>query len=153
MASLIEDIDASATWIARALQSSGYRADFTAPSLWSIDRFFDDQSDRGNARRGGLLANELGSRLFALGAYVGEVVRRNVGGIWHADDQDPHGEINVELALPDGSKIWPVQRVMKRYKNGAEDGIAPYGAALGLQVGQPPEPPQPPGKRRFFGRT
>jgi hypothetical protein len=152
VASLIEDIDAAATWIAQALQSSGYHADFTAPSLWSIDRFFDEQSDRGPAKRGGLLATDLGSRLFALGAYLGEVIRRNVGGTWHADEEDPRGEINVELVLPDGTKIWPVHRVMKRYTNGAEDGIAPYGAALGLEVGQPPEPPQPPGRRRFFGR-
>jgi hypothetical protein len=148
MASLREDIDASAAWIAQALQSSGYHADFSTQSLWSIDRFFDDNSDRGQSRRGGPLGTDLGSRIFALGAYVGEVVRRNAGGAWHSNDQDPQGEINVELVLADGTKIWPVQRVMKRYKNGAEDGIAAYGAALGLNVGQPPQPP----KKRFFGR-
>ncbi|HEX3336502.1 MAG TPA: hypothetical protein VHS54_08575, partial [Jatrophihabitans sp.] len=38
MASLREDIDASAAWIAQALQSSGYDADFSTQSLWSIDR-------------------------------------------------------------------------------------------------------------------
>lgn len=149
MASLIEDIDASAAWIARALQSSGYEADFSAQSLWSIDRFLDEHSDRGQPRRDGLLATDLGSRIFALGAYLGEVVRRNAGGTWHANDEDPQGEVNVELVLVDGTKIWPVQRVMKRYKNGPEDGIAAYGAALGLDVGQPPQPRK---KRRFFGR-
>lgn len=149
MASLIEDIDASAAWIARALQSSGYEADFSAQSLWSIDRFLDENSDRGQPRRDGLLATDLGSRIFALGAYLGEVVRRNAGGTWHANDEDPQGEVNVELVLVDGTKIWPVQRVMKRYKNGPEDGIAAYGAALGLDVGQPPQPRK---KRRFFGR-
>jgi hypothetical protein len=149
MASLTEDIHASAAWIAQALQSSGYHTDYSAQSLWSIDRFFDDNSDHGQPRRGGLLATDLGSRIFALGAYVGEVVRRNAGGTWHANDQDPQGEINVELVLADGTTIWPVQRVMKRYKNGAEDGIAAYGAALGLNVGQPPQPPK---KKRFFGR-
>lgn len=149
MASLTEDLDRSAAWIAQALQSSGYQADFSPQSLWSVDRFLDDHSDRGQARRGGLLATDLGSRIFALGAYVGEVVRRNAGGTWHANDEDPRGEINVELVLADGTKIWPVQRVMKRYKNGAEDGIAAYGAALGLSVGQPPQLPK---KRRLFGR-
>jgi hypothetical protein len=56
MGSLAEDIDASAAWIAQALQSSGYLADFSAPSLWSIDRFIDDNSDRGQPKRSGLLA-------------------------------------------------------------------------------------------------
>ncbi|HZC51086.1 MAG TPA: hypothetical protein VE441_01110 [Mycobacterium sp.] len=146
---MTEDIDASATWIAQALQSSGYRADFSALSLWSIDRFFDENSKGGHPKRGGLLSANLGSRMFALGACVGEVVRRNAGGTWQANDQDPRGEVNVELILADGTKIWPVQRVMKRYKNGPEDGIAAYGAALGLDVGQPSQPAK---KGRLFGR-
>jgi hypothetical protein len=149
VASLTDDIDSAATWIAQALQSSGYRADFSAESLWSIDRFFDDNSHDGQPKRGGLLASNLGSRMFALGAYVGEVVRRNAGGTWQSNDEDPQGEINVEVVLADGTMLWPVQRVMKRYKNGPEDGIAAYGAALGLNVGQRPEPPK---KRRLFGR-
>ena len=52
------------------------------------------------------------------------------------------------LALPDGSSIWPVQRVMKRFTNGSEDGIAAYGAALGVVVGSRPEPPK---RRGLFG--
>lgn len=149
MGTLTEDIDASAAWIAQALQSSGYRADFSAQSLWSVDRFFDENSDRGQPRRGGLLAANLGSRMFALGAYVGEVVRRSAGGTWHTDDEDARGEIDVELILADGTRIWPVQRVLKRLKNGPQDGIAAYGAALGLDVGQRPPPAK---KKRLFGR-
>ena len=95
------------------------------------------------------VAMAIGPRIFALGAYLGEVVRRNAAGTWRANDQDPQGEVNVELVLADGTKIWPVQRVMKRYENGPEDGIAAYGAAVGLDVGQRPQPPK---KRRFFGR-
>jgi hypothetical protein len=66
-----------------------------------------------------------------------------------ASDEDPDGEINVELELSGGGVIWPVQRAMKRCANGAEDGIAAYGAILGLNVGAPPPAP---GRRRFFGR-
>jgi hypothetical protein len=85
----------------------------------------------------------LGQRLFSLGAYVGEVVRRNLGGEWQTDDADPQGEINVALKLPDGSLIWPVQRVMKRLKNGPEESIAVYGSALGLQIGEKAAPFSP----------
>ena len=100
----------------------------------------------GRARPGGLLATDFGPRVFALGAYTGEVIRRDRGGEWHADDDDPGAEVNVELRLPGGGVIWPVQRAMKRCLNGAEDGIAAYGAALGLDVGAPQPAPR---KRRF----
>jgi hypothetical protein len=149
MASLREDIDTAADWISQALQSSGYAADFSPHSLWSIDRFFDDNSRDGRPTPDGLLSDDLGSRIFALGAYVGEVIRRSLGGAWQADDDDPEREMDIELRLGDGSRVWPIQRVMKRYANGPEDGIAFYGAALGLDVGQAPEPPK---RRRFFGR-
>jgi hypothetical protein len=58
MNTLIEDIEPSAEWIARALSSSGYRADFTPRSLWEIDRFFEEHSRDGASKPGGLLAED-----------------------------------------------------------------------------------------------
>lgn len=143
MGTLRQDIQQASDWIARALRSSNYRANFSSQSLWEIDLFFDDHSVNGEPKPKGLLSQDLGARLFSLGAYVGEVVRRNLGGEWQTDDADPRGEINVTLKLPDGTLIWPVQRVMKRFKNGPEDGIAAYGLGLGLAVGPKPEPFSP----------
>jgi hypothetical protein len=133
--SIVEDVTASAEWIAQALTSSGYSADFSANSLGEIDRFIDEHAPGGQPRPDGLLGDDLGTRIFSLGAYVGEVVRRNVGATWSGDDSDPEAEINVALHLPDGSVVWPVQRVMKRLQDGPEEGIAAYGAALGVQPG------------------
>jgi hypothetical protein len=127
-----DDVVSSANWIASALTSSGYTADFSAESLAQIDRFFDEQSRRGTPVKRGLLSEGLGQRIFGIGSYVGEVIRRGVGGAWVGDDSDPEAEINVCLILDDGSTIWPVQRVMKRYKNGRDDSLVAYGAALGL---------------------
>lgn len=124
----------SADWISQALQSSGYRYDFSPKSLCEIDRFFDEHSQNGLAIPGGLLSHDLGSRLFAIGAYMGEVIQRHIGGFWVIDEADPQADINVEFNLPDGTRCWPVQRSMKRYKNGYEDGIAAWGTGLGLQV-------------------
>jgi len=118
--------------VAGALRGSGYAADFSPDSLIEIDRFFSEQSQHGQARRGGLLSESTGSRLFAIGGYVGEVLRRNIGGEWRGDDSDPDAEINVELALPAGRVCWPVQRVMKRFKLGVEESIAAYGSSIGL---------------------
>jgi hypothetical protein len=139
MSRIVEDTIIGAKWISQALQSSGYKADFSPESLWQIDFFFDDQSRNGKPTPGGLLSKELGKRLFAIGAYIGEVLRRNIGGEWIGDDNDPQAEINIKLRLPSGAQCWPVQRVMKRYKNGAEDSIAAYGIGMGLQVGNRPE--------------
>jgi hypothetical protein len=140
MRTIKEDIAAGADWISRALRRSGYRADFSPQSLWEIDRFFDEHGENGVARPGGLLSESLGSRLFSIGSYIGEVVRRKLGGEWVGDDADPQAEINVELHLPDGSRCWPVQRTMKRFKNGPEDGIVAWGLGAGLEVGPRPEP-------------
>jgi len=52
------------------------------------------------------------------------------------DNQDPQGEVNVELHLPDGSIIWPVQRVVKRFFKGPEENVAHYARNLGLASSQ-----------------
>jgi hypothetical protein len=134
MAGIEDDVNAAAEWVSQALSSSGYAADFSPESLGEIDRFLDEQAPGGQPRAGGLLAEDLGTRVFALGAYTGEVIRRSVGGTWSGDDDDPDAEINVELQLPDGAVIWPVQRVMKRFQSGPEEGIAAYGASLGVRT-------------------
>jgi hypothetical protein len=149
MPTLIEDIQSGADWIATALTSSGYGADFSPRSLWEVDRFFDDHTRDGQPTHGGLLSDDLGSRLFALGAYIGEVIRRSVGGTWVTDDGDPDGEIKAALALPDGAFIWPIQRAMLRMTGGAEEGIAAYGAVLGVPVGSRPR--ATPKRRGLFG--
>ena len=131
--SIVSDALASAEWIATALSSSGYRADFTLASFGEIDRFFDEHAPRGVARPDGLLSEQVGSRIFAIGAYVGETLRRQLGGEWVADDKDPEVEINISIKLVDGSIVWPVQRAMKRFRNGPEDSIVAYGAALSGQ--------------------
>jgi hypothetical protein len=117
--SLRNDITTAKDWIASALNYSGYRADFTLESLKEVDRFFDEQADR-------LLAENTGTKLFAIGSYIGEVIISICGGQWETDDNDPKGEINITVRLKNGSVIWPVQRAMKRYQEGIENAIYPY---------------------------
>lgn len=49
---------------------------------------------------------------------------------WITDDNDPQGEVNVAIKLPNDMIIWPVQRTMNRFKNGFEDSIYPYARVL-----------------------
>ncbi len=110
----------------------GLPGDFSPASLHDIDRFFDEQTRKGKPLKRGFLSEGLGQRIFGLGSYVGEVIRRDAGGTWKGDELDQSVEINVSLVLDDGSVIWPVQLVMKRFKNGREDSVVAYGPALGV---------------------
>ena len=122
---LLQDIMTSKDWIAMALNSSNYAADFSINSLKEIDRFFDEQNTPD-----GILSRNRGQILFALGAYIGEVIISVCGGEWLTDDNDPQGEVNIAVRLKDGTIIFPVQRAMKRYMNGKEDSIYDYGYIL-----------------------
>ncbi|PWI12755.1 hypothetical protein DI272_00195 [Streptomyces sp. Act143] len=111
-----------------------YQADFSAGSLRDVERFMTEHSNTGVAVEDGLLAADLGARLFGVGCYAGETIRLSLGGVWEADDADPAGELNVRLRLASGSVIWPVQRVVKRFQNGPEDSLTAYAVLLGLDV-------------------
>jgi hypothetical protein len=104
-----------------------------------LERFFDDQAPNGVAKEGGLLSENLGQRLFAVGSYLGEVVRCSVGGEWEGDDTDPRAEINLALVGPDGGRSWPIQRVMKRFKNGPEDALPAWAIYLGVPLRPRPD--------------
>ena len=123
---LLQDIMTSQDWVAKALNSSNYKADFSINSLKEIDRFFDEQNTPD-----GIINRNRGQILFALGAYIGEVIISAYGGEWLTDDNDPQGEVNIAVKLKNGSIIFPVQRAMKRYQNGKEDSIYDYGYVLG----------------------
>lgn len=118
---LDEDIHTACEWVAMALNSSGYKADYTIESMKEIDRFIDEQSGEN-----GIISRGRGKILFSLDCYVGETVIRLYGGKWHTDDNDPAGEINASVELDNGTVIFPIQRVIKRYRNGSEDGIYAY---------------------------
>lgn len=123
---LLEDIPKAAGWLVANMRNSGYFLDDTIESFRELDRFFDEQS-----RPGGLLADgKPGSKLFAVGSYMGRVFVEKLGGVWETDDADPMGELNIAVRLPDGSLVWPVQRALKRLQNGPEDGLYAYGLAI-----------------------
>jgi hypothetical protein len=144
LSSLRSDVATSSDWIAGALAQTGYGGDFSPESLWELDRFLEDHTVEGRARRGGPLADDVGAKLFALGAYLGEVIRRDHGGEWRSGSDDEADEVNIELRLPDGTHLWPVQRVMKRFQLGEEEGLAAYALAVGVPVGPAPAPrPKP----------
>lgn len=118
---LEQDIRESSEWVVKALNSSGYKADYSLESMKEVDRFFDEQNTEN-----GILANNRGQIIFALGSYIGETAIKLYGGRWITNDDEPNGEINIAVEVSNGTVIWPVKRCMRRYTNGAEDSIHDY---------------------------
>jgi hypothetical protein len=128
MNSLQNDIKAQADWIIKAFREDGFKLDYSIGSLKLLDKFFDTHSHNGEAIPGGRLSQNLGYIVFSIGSYLGETIIKNLpGAVWKVDDKDPEGEVNAEVQLIDGGIIWPMQRTMKRFKNGAEDSLFVYG--------------------------
>ena len=130
---LLADIKSSSTWIMKALNSSGYKVNMCVESLKEVDRFFEEQIDdtTNTPKSGGLLSESFGARLFALGSFVGEVIINEYGGEWITDDSDEMGELNIAVKLENGATMWPVQRVLKRCKEGSENDIYNYAIVVG----------------------
>ncbi len=118
---LEQDIVIAAQWVVTALNKSGYRADYSLESMKEIDRFFDEQNVPN-----GILSQNRGQIIFAIGSYIGQTIINLCGGKWRTDDKDPEGEINIAVETTNGIMVWPVIRCMKRMTNGAEDSIYAY---------------------------
>jgi hypothetical protein len=131
MGTLKEDIQVQSEWMVKAFMEDHMYLDYSIGSLMDVDRFFIKHTFRGQAVKGGRLMRNTGPILFGIGAYLGNCILQNVKGAkWVTDDDDPHGEINISIEFSDGTIIWPMQRVMKRFRNGSEDSIYVYGHRL-----------------------
>ena len=131
MATILEDIKTQSDWIVQAFKSDNLNLDYTVHSFIEIDKFISLHTKNGQPVPGGRLSNGFGPILFSIGSYIGETFIKTVpGSAWVTNDDDPLGEINVGLRFPDGLTVWPIQRVMKRFKNGEEDSVYVYGHQL-----------------------
>jgi hypothetical protein len=132
--STLEEVKASITessnWISEALNSSAYKADFLIESLKEVDRFFNEHSKDGKPVAGGLLETAQENKFFALGSYLGEVIRRKTGGEWIVS-KDPAGKNEIALNLSDGrSTLFPISKIKKRFLNGESDLLFPYASFI-----------------------
>jgi hypothetical protein len=128
MTTIREDIKTFSGMIVKGFSVDKLTLDYTLRSFKDIDKFYDLHSKNGERIEGGRFSKNLGQILFALGAYVGETIIRIVPGTtWETDENDPEGEVNAMLKLPNGTIAWPMQRTIKRFRNGEKDGIYVYG--------------------------
>lgn len=124
--SLKEDISVASQWVSEALVSYGYNADYSIESLKELDRFFKEEN-----HSKGILAKDVGSKLFALGSYLGEVFIKEYGGYWITDDNDKEGEMKITVQLDVDITFMPVMSVMKCYQNCEENSL--YALAIAIK--------------------
>lgn len=131
MGTLLEEIKDASQAIMNALASNGCPMDYSLDSLIEIDCFFVANMKDGKPRPGSVLSRDAAdSVLFSLGAYTGETIIKIIPGAEWAIDEEADGLSKISIILPDQSIIWPIERVVKRFWQGEEDSIYPYGYAL-----------------------
>ena len=108
---LMEEIPKAEAWLKENMERFGQPLDGTHESFAVLDVFFEEQ-----CKPGGLLAGKvryMKNQLFAVGAYVGQVLVNELGGTWVTDDKAREGEAIIGVQLPDGRMARPVQRAIR----------------------------------------
>jgi hypothetical protein len=131
-----EEIEAGADWASRALIESAYRADFSPASLTEVDRFLVQESLGYVKGSEALLGGDLD--VWAVGVYVGEVIRRASDKEWRWDAGFAQGDADITLSNRN-EVVRPVHWVISRLGPNTQETIADRAAKLGLIVGRNPD--------------
>lgn len=95
--------------------------DYSVSTLGFVDMFLQRFSDEG------LTVDDFAETIFVVGAYVGEVMVRNNGGVWirQEDANLPKGVSMTPLVvkLANGNITDPISKAFKRFHNGEIDSI------------------------------
>jgi hypothetical protein len=126
-AALASDMQRKAEAIVAAAAANRDELDFSLASLVALDAMLDRLFGRRwpAGRNGRLDAARFGPMIEPIGAYVGETLRRSVGGTWGTNDEYGPG-----LLLPSGTWTFPLAKAEKRFHNGHEDSLALYGEVM-----------------------
>ena len=109
--------------VAFAKEAIEMNLDFSEASVNYIEQILDS-FHRGIIKQSNVTEEELENTAVVWGAYLGEVLRRNFNGEWVAE-----GDGLYALNISDEKnnfKIFPINKVYKRLKNGLEDNVAFY---------------------------
>lgn len=116
----------------------GLVLDGSALSLEGVEALFDEDGDTPGALPSD--PDERAKLLFAIGAYVGQVVIEESGGAarWVPGDADPDDPWAAYLEGTEADyQAYPMAKVVKRDENGAEESLVSFATvAIGLFSGQ-----------------
>jgi tetratricopeptide (TPR) repeat protein len=80
------------------------------------------------------------SAIVGLGAFFGELMRRQLGGEWRDDPTRPDNPYTARVVLAGGHQVFAIGKVYKRLKNGVEDRLEPLYLYLRNQAGDRTSP-------------
>jgi hypothetical protein len=137
--------DAMANAAAQAVEMAArgrLHLDFSLESLLTVEAQLDSLHKalpRGwfaKLAKPGPSDEEIDAMALSIGAYVGEVLRRHLGGEWRsANSMQPDVRIPT-LHLSNGSEVWPQVKVNKRLRLGAEESVWIYAQSLMRELGR-----------------
>ncbi len=108
--------------------------DYSPASLERVDLQVE------SLREDGLTAEDAAEALFVLGCYLGEVMRRALGGEWCPTARSPLRDLSpwpMVLALRGGSAWDPIGKVYKRFELGDSEYLPAYFRAAATAAGPP----------------
>ncbi len=92
----------------------GVDLDYSIESLHRIENYLEENYPSNQDAKNPFPAVRVGVKIFYIGAYLGETLRKKLGGNWQFDEHDPLGQIRAELCFENGERIRPIEDVMTR---------------------------------------
>jgi hypothetical protein len=123
------DMQRKAQAFAAAAAAQGQPLDYSLESLVELDALLDRLFARRWALRSGgrLDTKQFAPMIEPVGAYLGEALRRTLGGEW---------EDGPRLRLPSGTLVAPVEQAHRRFEAGHAAALGPYAADLAHEGGR-----------------
>jgi hypothetical protein len=109
-----------------SMRDFGWELDYSEQSLGAIEEMIDSQFADWRPWRRGKTAKKNEPIASLVGAYVGEVMVRNVGGQW---GWMPDFDV-AAVKLPSGTWTSPPAKAQKRFREGKQENLVAYYAAV-----------------------
>jgi hypothetical protein len=120
------DMKRLADEFARAVRDLDWELDYSEQSVRTLDDMIDSQFTDWRPWRSGKVAKKNFPIASLVGAYLGEVMIRHIGGHW---GWMPDFDV-AAVQLPSGTWTSPPAKAQKRFLNGKEDDLVFYYEAL-----------------------
>src|SRR3954451_21755504 len=113
-----------------SMREFGWNLDFSEQSVQTLEAMVEKQFADWRPWRKGKVAKKNQSIASLVGAYLGEVMIREIGGRW---GWMPEFDV-ASVQLPSGTWTSPPAKAQKRFVNGEEDNLVFYYEALKSQA-------------------
>jgi hypothetical protein len=113
-----------------SMRDLGWDLDFSEQSVQTLEAMVEQQFEDWRPWRSGKVAKKNLPIASLVGAYLGEVMIRHIGGHW---GWMPEFDV-AAIQLPSGTWTSPPAKAQKRFVNGNEDNLAFYYEALKAQA-------------------